>query len=926
MNGCSFQKNIWRKRLTETTNSIHKRKNKVLYTFSLVLLLIIAMAIPLINQGTLSAKAQTTTSIPSNLLKYEWPSVPASPSRSFFSDGPGPNAPNIAWKATIPGIAGEAFHYSGAAVVAVGGKVIITCDSLTTFGSPFKGITCAYDAGTGALIWQREGISSRNIAKITDDYIVVGSRCLSIVDGSTVWTGPTGFSINAGLTNGAGYIPELKMFVDSTYGWSLPDPSQPPALAWNLTSTQNIGVGSCVYGDGKLFILTNDYDIKAVDAKTGTELWRTPYTAGVSYGMSYADGKVFHGGLDNNMDCWDANTGKLLWSYNPHTWYGQWASSSGYAYGMIYEHNQDNYIYAINATTGQLVWRQGGPGIWYSNTLSIADGKVYVQMGEKEYRDFDSGEFAYSEFDCFDAYTGELVWTLPMENGAPFNFQCNAYGNLYVIPTISYNTPGVFEGSEYVGELWCISDNVNNGWSMFMADAAHSGEGAGPTNLKLKWTFNAGAQIVSPATCVNGVTYFGASNNKIYAVDANTGVQKWAFTTGFKMYSAPAVVNGKVYTGADDGNIYCIDANTGSQIWKTFAGGVTNNILAIGQSQTRASPMVFNGKVYVGSLDGNLYCLDANTGSVIWKFMGVSPCVILATPAISDNAIYLASTRGGYKVGSGSAVSNGDFYKLNLEGNVIWHKEIPYVLNATPNNGNWLFAAPTVAPDIGLVFLRNGYRLNYAFNTTTGDVVWTYDGRYNPGTPNQAGGAPQIDAMLYRYGKVYFGDFYGVVCLNALNGSEVWYTYLSREINNQGITYAYGRVYASTEAGVLYVLDSQSGEKLSYNDFGTVALHASATPYNGNIYIGSSDWNMYCFGDAKLMSDQTTKSIEPEPSSQSAAPVVPTAPVQTLAPSVTSTPSVVTQGETSLVTYAVIATVVIIVLIAVVGLFRKRKS
>ncbi len=93
------------------------------------------------------------------------------------------------------------------------------------------------------------------------------------------------------------------------------------------------------------------------------------------------------------------------------------------AYGMVYEHNQDTYVYAINADTGELVWRAKGPGIGYSNTLSIADGKVYVQMGEYQYRDFETGEYAYPEYNCYDAYTGELIWTFPMENNAPFNSQ-----------------------------------------------------------------------------------------------------------------------------------------------------------------------------------------------------------------------------------------------------------------------------------------------------------------------------------------------------------------------------------------------------------------------------------------------------------------------------------------------------------------------
>jgi eukaryotic-like serine/threonine-protein kinase len=839
------------------------------------------------------------------MLQYEWVSATNSPTRTSFSAGPGPNAPSIQWKTTIPGATG--------APVAFNGKIFVQGAGGTTY---------ALDAATGSIIWKI--IATGNMAKIDNTYMIIGNTCVKTADGTTVWVGPAGFSNGNSLFSGSGYVAELKMFVDSVYGWNLPDPSQPPTLAWNLTSTVNVAAGINVYGDGKVFIESYDLTLKAVDAKTGNLLWKVSTTSATIYGASYYNGMVIQGGLDNNMRAWDANTGKLLWTYNPQIWYGQWASATAIAYGMVYEHNQDNYIYALNATTGKLVWRELGTGIGYSNTLTIADGKVYVQMGENQYRDFNTGQYAYSEYNCYDAYTGKLVWTMPMENGAPQNLQCNAYGNLYVIPNRPSNQqPGVWTyvigGAFSINEVWCIGSQTSD-WSGFLNGPARTADGTGPTTLALKWKFQTNGAVVSSATCVNGVIYFGSSgtDNNIYAVDANTGVQKWKFATGFTIYSSVAVVNGKVYTGADDGNVYCIDATTGTQVWKTAAGGITNNLLGIGWSQVRSSPAVLNGRVYVGALDGMLYCLDANSGSIFWKFREYTPSVILASPTISGDAIYLASTRGGYPVGSGPAVTNGDFYKLDLNGNVIWHNEIPYVLDKTPNRGNWLFATPTVAPDLGLVFLRNGYRLNYAINTTTGATVWIYDGKYNPGTLNQLGGAPQIDAILYKYGLLYFGDYYGVTCRNATTGAEVWYTYLSRECAMQGISYSYGRIYTANEMGVLYVLDAITGSKLSYNEFGNLQMHSSPVPYNGNVYIGASDWYMYCFGDARLMAASAPKpQVLASDASISSLAVVP----------IVAAPNVTESVSSSSTVYIAIAAAVIAVAAstAAVVVLRKRR-
>jgi outer membrane protein assembly factor BamB len=41
----------------------------------------------------------------------------------------------------------------------------------------------------------------------------------------------------------------------------------------------------------------------------------------------------------------------------------------------------------------------------------------------------------------------------------------------------------------------------------------------------------------------------------------------WNYTTGYWVYSSPAVADGKVYIGSADYNVYCLDADTGVYIW-----------------------------------------------------------------------------------------------------------------------------------------------------------------------------------------------------------------------------------------------------------------------------------------------------------------------------------------------------------------------
>lgn len=884
--------------------------------------LMISSAFVVFSNSPTPTNAQIT--IPSNLLQYEWNMTTADLSMSYSSAGPAPDSLNLAWKTKVPGVTG--------APVAFNGLVFVQTTTRTY----------ALDGATGSIAWNISGTGA--LAKLDDTHMMKGTTCLNIADGSTVWEAPLGFVW-------VYYVPELKMFISPQYGWSLPDPSNPPTLSWDRSNERYYGIEKdCMpYVDGKLFVGTMDDFLLCIDAKTGELLWSTPSTSQFFYRGTYIDGKVIHGGLDNNMHAWDANTGELVWTYNPGTWYGQWASALASGYGMIYAHNQDTYLYAINATTGDVVWKEKGPGIGYSGFVVVGDGKVYSPMGEYQYRDFDTGEYAYPEYNCYDAFTGELIWTAPLETGAgPSNHECIAYGNLYIIPIPGTpSTPGVWEYQSISGmgttldEVWCISSEIKD-WPMFLGNPEHTAEGAGPTNLALKWTFKADGPIRSSPAIVDDVAYFASMPGTIYAVDTNTGDKKWESSIDFPIKSSVAVVNGKLYTGTEDGNVHCLDAATGNELWQTDVGGVKTHFLMspiplfatlTAASDVRSSPVVFDNKIYVGALDGNFYSLDANTGTILWKYSTGGP--ILSTATIADNAIYVPAC---------TPEPNGTLYKLDLNGNLVWQKDIPYILNATFGAGFWLFTAPTVADN--MIYLRNAFRMNYGIDATTGETVWTYDGRYNTGTPNQQGGVMQLNTMLYSYGKLYFNDYYGLTCLDAKNGSVIWTNWLSRENLSPGLAYAYGRIYTVNELGALYVLDALTGDTLSVStDFKYSQMRSAPALYKGNLYVGADNWNLYCFSEERLLNNAytestnslTTSSSTPQPNQPSTIDATSTStsttvPADTFQNDPALTPASSPEStDTSLdlqtnILYVAVAAIVVAVIITTAVLMLKRSN
>ena len=83
--------------------------------------------------------------------------------------------------------------------------------------------------------------------------------------------------------------------------------------------------------------------------------------------------------------------------------------------------------------------------------------------------------------------------------------------------------------------------------------------------------------------------------------------------------ATPVVIDGVMYTSGNLGRVYALNAATGAELWK-FEPEVDMQVNRFTCcDQANRGVQVSGGKVFVGSLDGYLYALDAKTGAVAWK-------------------------------------------------------------------------------------------------------------------------------------------------------------------------------------------------------------------------------------------------------------------------------------------------------------------
>lgn len=366
-------------------------------------------------------------------------------------------------------------------------------------------------------------------------------------------------------------------------------------------------------------------------------------------------------------------------------------------------------------------------------------------------------------------------------------------------------------------------------WTMFHGNAQHTGEArdvVGPA-LRLAWSYRTpGTILTSSPAIVDGVVYIGTRNengedhNTVLAVDPATGERLWEFKSDAQVQASPAVENGIVFASSVRGTLYALDAKTGTQRWSktigddpdsvhrgwmyyspTVADGVVYQgystsaggfLMALdaqtGQERwnsptaggwiSESSPVVADGRVYIGGDGGQLIAFDATTGAQIWNTWPVREFIGHSMPAISDGRIFKAYNGGlivavdantgteiwryqspgtssipGGLTGSSPAVADGVVYVGCPDGNVTALRAETGELLWSYQTGGGIISSPAVSGEA--VFIGSNDGLLYALERQTGQLLWRYEvGAWVASSPAISGNMLVVgawDGNLYAF-------------------------------------------------------------------------------------------------------------------------------------------------------------------------------
>ena len=335
------------------------------------------------------------------------------------------------------------------------------------------------------------------------------------------------------------------------------------------------------------------------------------------------------------------------------------------------------------------------------------------------------------------------------------------------------------------------------------------------------------------------MVFIGTKGGYMYCFDASKEDDKytrkvmsrdqdvtWQFKADGSVNRKVAIDAKHVYFGANDGAVYCLDKQTGNLIWKFKVEASVAEAF-----RHFSTPLVSGNKIFIGSADKNLYCLDASNGKLI--FQHASSDWVRACPVATESNVYFASI-------------NGDLYNIDYSGKKpkeVWKKRI----------GDHPIYADLALSGNNLV-INNSDLYSYCVDAKKGDILWRFsiiksfhqkDG-YRVLTDQLAGGGYYQSKPTAADGKIFIGTpSRFVYAMDAETGKEIWKYEIGAAISAAPV-FDNNKIYVGQQGGEddFYCLDANTGKLVWKQNVGWV--WGSAAVSDGLVFVPGIDGYVNC--------------------------------------------------------------------------------
>jgi len=233
--------------------------------------------------------------------------------------------------------------------------------------------------------------------------------------------------------------------------------------------------------------------------------------------------------------------------------------------------SSDGNVYCVSLVDGSLIWKYKCEKSVLASPV-IMDGIAYVGSSDHVFR-------------AIKIDTGELVWQF---DGVKGFVECKPF----------------IDKDQVVFGDW-----ANTLYSL------------NPVDGELQWTWaNKGSRMLSPAATypvkANGKIFFATPERKTYAIDAKTGKQVWVEKGGRESIALSCNAD-KVFSKVMFGTMeaFSTQGQKAKKLWEVVVPRMNYEI-----APTPCATAMDGDRelLFVPTDKGNIYCLDAADGSVIW--------------------------------------------------------------------------------------------------------------------------------------------------------------------------------------------------------------------------------------------------------------------------------------------------------------------
>ncbi len=309
----------------------------------------------------------------------------------------------------------------------------------------------------------------------------------------------------------------------------------------------------------------------------------------------------------------------------------------------------------------------------------------------------------------------------------------------------------------------------------------------------------------------------------------------WTFKCEDEVRGAPIIYNGAIYVGSYDHNLYSLNVADGKLIWKyATEGGVVTR------------PAAYEGDIYFGSEDQRLHVVSARTGKVVWTYYTDGP--VRSSPRIAEghvfigsddqhlHAVNLMSQRASWKFESNSPIRSTPFvanecvYAGSESGDffcVDFRGELKWHFKAK--------MAVTASPwvDNGVVYFDSLDSSFYALDMRTGFVIWRF--RMGKGS---------IVSPCLAEGLIFTGSADGnIYAIDARSSKETWRFKTEHQVSSSPVIYK-DSLYCGSADGNLYCLEYRTG-RLRWKFATKGPITGAPLVFDDIVYIGSTDHLLY---------------------------------------------------------------------------------